>query len=84
MSTALDPGLPPTPMELDKVGSTMWSRWTSAKTGRMLVVVNREIWADPPAYVVQVLDVDQEQVTDVNAADWYRWIKTQRIYRKKH
>lgn len=74
--------LTPTPGELDRMGSALWSRWISSKSGRTLIVVNRAIHSDG-SYLITVLDVDQEQPTDVRAEDWQRWIREKKVYRKR-
>lgn len=71
-------------MEFDRMGSTMWSRWESGNTGALLIVVNREIFVNPPSYVIHVLDVQREKVTEVAASDWHRWIKDKRVTRKHY
>lgn len=84
--------------DLERIGAYTYSKWISAKSGRLLVIVNRG-WNLPPngkipkhwipnenykeaGLFLTILDVEAEKVTDVMGDDFIRWFNDQRIMRK--
>lgn len=67
------PDKSPTIGQIDASGSRLYSRWTSVKSGALLVVVNRT-WTPGDFVVLHVLDVQRERVSEVRSDDWLRWI----------
>lgn len=72
--------------DLDRIGARLYSRWTSARSGRELVIVNRG-WHRPGAkdsmgMFLTMLDLLAEQAHDVAADDFVRWFNDKRILKR--
>lgn len=67
--------------EMDELEIYPRSRWLSASTGKIIVVLNRTLGQDWMPIRIEVLDLAAEEIVEIHPADFARWVQ-QKKYAK--